>query len=55
MLDFADNFKERIITLELATESELANWKADLVRHLDNPNTSVFIGPYIQAWGRKLG
>jgi SAM-dependent methyltransferase len=53
VVDFLGNFRPRILALDLATEAELADLKDALVSHLDNPDTVVFIGPYIQAWGRK--
>jgi 2-polyprenyl-3-methyl-5-hydroxy-6-metoxy-1,4-benzoquinol methylase len=53
LLDFVDNFKHRILELELASEAEIAELKVGLATHLENPETGVFIGPYIQAWGRK--
>jgi SAM-dependent methyltransferase len=53
LLDFSDNFKDRIVALALATEAEFNELKHALAAHLDDPDTAVFIGPYIQAWGRK--
>ena len=29
--------------------------KRAVAAHLDDPETAVFFGPYIQAWGRKPG
>jgi ubiquinone/menaquinone biosynthesis C-methylase UbiE len=54
-LDFADNFKDRIVAMELATEREVDELKRAVAVHLDDPETAVFFGPYIQAWGRKPG
>jgi SAM-dependent methyltransferase len=51
--DFVDNFKERILALDLIAEDDLRDLKQTLASHLDNPDTVVFFGPYIQAWGRK--
>jgi SAM-dependent methyltransferase len=53
LVDFVDNLRERILALKLATGPELADLKEALAAHLDNPDTVVFHGPYIQAWGRK--
>ena len=52
-LDFADNFRDRIVAMDLATEKEVDELKHAVAAHLDDPDTSVFFGPYIQAWGRK--
>jgi len=54
-LDFADNFKDRIVAMDLATEKEVDELKRAVAAHLDDPETAVFFGPYIQAWGRKPG
>jgi SAM-dependent methyltransferase len=52
-VDFLDNMRERILALHLVPEGELVQLREALARHLDNPDTVVFHGPYIQAWGRK--
>ena len=52
-VDFLDNIRERILALHLVPEGELVQLREALARHLDNPDTVVFHGPYIQAWGRK--
>lgn len=52
-VDFLDNMRERIIALDLVVEGELVRLREALARHLDDPDTVVFHGPYIQAWGRK--
>jgi len=52
-VDFLDNMRERILALHLVAEGELVRLRETLARHLDNPDTVVFHGPYIQAWGRK--
>jgi hypothetical protein len=44
---------EGILALDLATEAELADLKEALARHLDNPHSVVFVGPYIRAWSRR--
>ena len=53
LVDFLDNMRGRILALHLVPEVELVELRKALVRHLDNPDTVVFHGPYIQAWGRK--
>lgn len=51
LLEFADNFKDRIVAQDLATETEFNDLKQTLAAHLDDPDTVVLFGPYIQAWG----
>jgi SAM-dependent methyltransferase len=53
MLDFAHNLSERFLAQKLITEQALADLKHALARHLNQPETLVLIGPYIQAWGRQ--
>jgi len=53
VVDFVDNFKDRIVAMDLATEAEVDELKRSVAAHLDDPQTAVFFGPYIQAWGRK--
>ena len=53
LLDFADNLRERILEQKLITEQAFADLKEGLRRHIENPETLVMHGPYIQAWGRK--
>jgi SAM-dependent methyltransferase len=53
LLDFAGNFKDRILELRLIEESEFEALQKALEAHLSDPTTAVFIGPYVQAWGRK--
>jgi hypothetical protein len=54
-LDFSENLSERLVAEGLASESELTGLKADLFRHLADPNTLVVSHLYFQAWGRKPG
>ncbi|MGV0816061.1 methyltransferase domain-containing protein [Mycolicibacterium boenickei] len=53
MLDFADNFHDRILAQGLASQDELDALKDALAQHLHDPDTVVFDGVYVQAWGRK--
>jgi SAM-dependent methyltransferase len=53
MLQFADNFRTRILDEGLLPEDDFDALKGDVARHLDNPETTVYVGPYVQAWGRK--
>jgi len=54
-LDFSENLSERLVAQKLVGESELTGLKADLSRHLADPNTLVVSHLYFQAWGRKPG
>ena len=55
LLDFSENLSERLVAQKLVDESELTGLKADLSRHLADPNTLVVSHLYFQAWGRKPG
>lgn len=55
LLTFADNLRERLLSQKLIGEEDLDAMKDAVGHHLDDPGTMVFIGPYIQAWGRKPG
>jgi ubiquinone/menaquinone biosynthesis C-methylase UbiE len=53
LLDFSENLSERLVAQKLIGEAELAGLKADLSRHLTDPNTLVVSHLYFQVWGRK--
>lgn len=53
LLDFSRNVKERLIAQGLVAEDEYVRLQQDLAAHLEDPDTVVFVGPYVQAWGRK--
>ena len=53
MLDFAHNLSDRFLAQELITEEALTDLKHALAQHLNQAETLVLIGPYMQAWGRK--
>ena len=53
LLDFSENLSERLVAQKLVGEPELTGLKADLSRHLADPNTLVVSHLYFQAWGRK--
>lgn len=53
MLDFAHNLSDRFLEQKLITEPALTALKHALVHHLNQAETLVLIGPYVQAWGRK--
>ena len=55
LLDFAGNFEQRAIEQGLITAPEFTALKANLARHIADPATTVFVGPYVQAWGRRRG
>ena len=54
MLDFADNLQARIAALDLIRDDDFTALRDRLARHLEDPATAIFQGPYVQAWGRKL-
>jgi len=37
----------------LIAEEDFAALQEGLRRHIENPDTLVLHGPYVQAWGRK--
>jgi ubiquinone/menaquinone biosynthesis C-methylase UbiE len=51
--DFAENLSERLLAQGFVREGELADIKAALRRHLDDPETLVVSHLFFQAWGRK--
>ena len=53
LLDFSENLSERLVAQKLIGEPELAGLKAELSRHLADPDTLVVSHLYFQAWGRK--
>jgi SAM-dependent methyltransferase len=55
LLDFAENIRERILAQNLIAEKDFAALKEGMRRHIENPDTLVFHGPYVQAWARKPG
>ncbi len=54
-LDFLENVSARLLAQELIAERELAELKASLRRHVDDPGTLVLSHLFLQAWGRKPG
>ncbi len=53
LLDFAENLGERILAENLIAEQAFADLEEGLRRHIENPDTLVMVGPYVQVWGRK--
>jgi len=51
--DFAENLSDRMVAMNLVSEQEVIDLKADLRRHLDDPHTLVVSALFFQAWGRK--
>ena len=52
MLQFAGNFKDQILARGLLSAEGFAALRDALAADLRDPGTTVFLGPYIQAWGR---
>jgi ubiquinone/menaquinone biosynthesis C-methylase UbiE len=55
LLDFSENLSERLVAQKLIGEPELTGLKAELSRHLADPDTLVVSHLYFQSWGRKPG
>ena len=53
LLDFAENLRERILAENLIAERKYADLEKALRRHIENPETLVMFGPYVQVWGRR--
>jgi hypothetical protein len=53
LLDFAENLRERILAENLIDEEAYDDLKRGLRRHIEDPDTLVMIGPYVQVWGRN--
>ena len=53
MLDFAHNLSDRILAQKLITVQAFTALQRELKEHLNQAETLVLIGPYLQAWGRK--
>jgi ubiquinone/menaquinone biosynthesis C-methylase UbiE len=53
LLDFSENLSERLVAQKLIGEPELTGLKAELSRHLADPDTLVVSHLYFQVWGRK--
>lgn len=55
LLDFAESLRERILAQNLIAEKAFAELQEGVRRHIENPDTLVMVGPYVQVWGRKPG
>ena len=53
LLDFSENLSDRLVAQKLVGSLELSALKADLSKHLEDPDTLVVSHLYIQSWGRK--
>ena len=53
LLDFSENLSARLVAHALIAEPELTSLKAELSRHLADPDTMVVSHLYFQSWGRK--
>jgi SAM-dependent methyltransferase len=54
LLDFAENLRARLVEQRLVSAAELDRLVTDLRRHLEDPETLVISGLFLQIWGRKL-
>jgi SAM-dependent methyltransferase len=53
LLSLLDSLHDKVVSLGILTEEELAAQKTCLAKHLDDPNTVVIDMLLVQAWGRK--
>ena len=53
--DFAESLRERLVAQNLITDKEFVDLQERVKSHIENPDTFVMVGPYVQAWGRKPG
>lgn len=53
LLDFIDNLEGRLLAQEMIVREALDRLKAEVRRHLDDPETLVISHMFVQAWGRK--
>jgi SAM-dependent methyltransferase len=53
LLQFAENFRPAVLAQQLLPEESYDELIRQAREHLELPGTTVFIGPYIQAFGRK--
>ena len=51
--DFAENLRERIVAQNLITDKNFVELQEKVKSHIENPETFVMVGPYVQVWGRK--
>ncbi|HUO72577.1 MAG TPA: hypothetical protein VMU39_17545 [Solirubrobacteraceae bacterium] len=52
---FAENLAERIVRDDLVRPDELTELIAELKQHLEDPDTLVISGTFVQTWGRIAG
>ena len=52
-LDFIENLGSRFVEHQLVDPDELTTLKAELRRHLEDPDTFVISCIFVQAWARK--
>jgi ubiquinone/menaquinone biosynthesis C-methylase UbiE len=53
IVQFAENFRPAVVAQQLLPEDRYDELIERAREHLADPDTTVFIGPYIQAFGRK--
>jgi ubiquinone/menaquinone biosynthesis C-methylase UbiE len=52
LLSLLDSLRDKVVSLGLLTDEELAVHKKSLAKHLDDPDTIVIDKLLVQAWGR---
>jgi hypothetical protein len=53
LVSLIDSVREKVIALGLLDERTLADHRAALMQHLENPETVVIDKLFVQAWGQK--
>lgn len=54
-LQFVENLSDRMLAEDLISEGELAELRAELKQHLEDPDTFVISCLFVQAWGHIAG
>ncbi len=53
LVSLIESLRDKVLALGLLDENELADRRAALVQHLENPETVVIDKLFVQAWGQK--
>lgn len=53
LLNFAENLRERIVAQKIVTEQTFTELTQAVKEHIENPETLIVWGPFLQVWGRK--
>jgi hypothetical protein len=53
LVSLIDSIRDKVVAMGLLTDKELTDHKSALLKHLENPDTTVIDKLLIQAWGQK--